>query len=374
METFVERLLTGLADEGTEITIQSRHRPSTAWLDRTGICWEQGLGSMDRAALAAQVRNNGLTDASRAVVADLGRRGRRGRPGNRLAPHVVYVPWLNALMAEPALFELGAPVVTSCRGALVTIAPWDPTRPTYRDQLAQVFDRSALVHCVSEDILGEAVALGLEPSKARVIRPAVDPETFQPASRAGESDCPTRVVGVGSLIWRKDYEHALVAIRRAVDLGADLTLDVVGDGPDIQHIRYTIDDLGLGDRVTLRGRLPSGEVTAVLRRADVLLHTSCAEGISNAVLEAMATGLAVVTTDAGGMREAVRDGVDGLVVPVRDTNEMASALITLAHDASLRRRLGASARERVMADFRLDQQVAAFQNLFTEAVEGGSAR
>lgn len=255
----------------------------------------------------------------------------------------------------------------------MNIAPWDPNRPDYRDALARVFARSALVHCVSRDIRSEAAYLGLDPLKARVIHPAVDPEVFRPPDGSDVQDGPVRVVGVGTFIWVKDYEHALLALRRALDAGPDLTLDLIGDGADAQHIRYTIDDLELGDRVTLRGRLPPDEVTAVLQRADVLLHTSCAEGISNAVLEAMACGLAVVTTDAGGMREAVRDGVDGLVVPVRDTNEMASALISLAGDAGLRWRLGASARERVMTDFRLDQQVAAFRNLFSEAVERDSA-
>lgn len=328
---------------------------------------------MDRAALAAQVRHNGFADATRAMVADLRYRRSGETPCSRAAPHVVYVPWLNALMAEPGLFELGAPVVTSCRGSLVNIAPWDPNRPDYRDALARVFARSALVHCVSRDIRSEAAYLGLDPLKARVIHPAVDPEVFRPPDGSDVQDGPVRVVGVGTFIWVKDYEHALLALRRALDAGPDLTLDLIGDGADAQHIRYTIDDLELGDRVTLRGRLPPDEVTAVLQRADVLLHTSCAEGISNAVLEAMACGLAVVTTDAGGMREAVRDGVDGLVVPVRDTNEMASALISLAGDAGLRWRLGASARERVMTDFRLDQQVAAFRNLFAEALERGIA-
>ncbi len=276
---------------------------------------------------------------------------------------------MNVLMAEPGLFDLGSPVVTSCRGALVTIAPWDPTRPGYRDHLAQVFDRSALVHCVSEDILGEAAALGLAPSKARVIRPAVDPASFGPTGRTDDSDRPTRVVGVGSLIWRKDYEHALGAVRRAVDIGADLTLDLVGDGPDVQHLRYTIDDLGLRDRVALLGRRSPEGVAAALKRSDVFLHASSAEGISNAVLEAMATGLAVVTTDAGGMREAVRDGVDGFVVPVRGADEMAAALMALAGDRDLRRRFGVSARQRVVAEFRLDRQVDDFREMLIEAAQ-----
>lgn len=311
------------------------------------------------------MRNNGLSDATRAVAGAAAPRlsNRRRRRG----PDVIYVPWLNALMSEPGLFCLDAPVVTSCRGALVTIAPWDPNRLEYRGELAKVFDRSTLVHCVSEDILNEATDLGLHPSKGRVIHPAVSPSMFQPAARAVHQDGPIRVVGVGSLIWRKDYEHALVALRQAIDAGADITFEVVGDGQDAQHLRYTIDDLDLGHRVSLIGRLPPDGVAAALQRADVFLHSSSAEGVSNAVLEAMATGLAVVTTDAGGMSEAVRDGVDGYVVPVRGVTEMAEALVRLAGDQELRDRMGSAGRKRVRDDFRLDQQVAAFAALLHEA-------
>jgi len=227
---------------------------------------------------------------------------------------------------------------------------------------------------VSFDILDRATSLGLDPAKARVIRPAVDPTEFRARSSAREDDQPTRVVSVGTLLWLKDLEHALVGFRRAVDQGADLRFDVVGDGPDLQHVRYTVDDLGLSDRVSLLGRLPPDRVAQVLRRADVFLHTSSAEGISNAVLEAMASGLPVITTDAGGMREAVRDGNDGFVVPVRGTDEVARSLVALTADGELRRRMGASARARILDEFRLDQQIGSFRELLADAVASGVER
>jgi glycosyltransferase involved in cell wall biosynthesis len=167
------------------------------------------------------------------------------------------------------------------------------------------------------------------------------------------------------LNWNKDYEHALVAIRKAVDAGADLRFDLIGEGADRQLL--TIDDLGLTDRVRLLGRCTPTQIAHELQHADVFLHTSSSEGISNAVLEAMASGLPIVTTEAGGMREAVRDGIDGLIVKVRDTEATAAALTRLASDAALRSRMGASARARIEADFRLDQQIAAFRDMFYEA-------
>ncbi len=133
--------------------MRSRHRPPTVWLDRHRVRWEPAGGRPGRDVVGVQLRHGGVGDAARAGWAIL-----RSRAPERLTPEgddpdVVYAPWINALVDDPALFDLGAPVVTSCRGALVTIAPWDPARPAYRAALAEVFARSTRVHCVSEAIL-----------------------------------------------------------------------------------------------------------------------------------------------------------------------------------------------------------------------------
>jgi glycosyltransferase involved in cell wall biosynthesis len=95
---------------------------------------------------------------------------------------------------------------------------------------------------------------------------------------------------------------------------------------------------------------------------------SLTEGISNAALEAMACGLAVVTTGCGGMREAVTDGVEGLVVKTRDIAGMAAALERLAKDSRLRRRLGEAARAAVSKRFSLVRQTDEFLRLYNEAI------
>ncbi len=368
METFVERLLVGLARAGVQITLAPARvveHPPREWLSLHGIRWTDEL-------VTATLRN-ALEAVQRGDVPLAGAmaRGALRRAGEVPAIDgrwdVVYGPWINTFTDHLELLDLAAPIVTSCRGSLVTIAPWNPDRTVHRERLADVFESARLVHCVSDAIVGDAADLGLERSKARVIRPAVDSQAFLAKGAASASEGPVRVIGVGTLIWGKDYEHALVAIRKGIDAGADLRLDLVGDGTDRQHLQFAIDDLGLGDRVRLLGRRPPAEVAALLQGADVFLHTSCSEGISNAVLEAMATGLPVVTTDVGGMAEAVRDGIDGYLVPVRDSDATAAALVRLAGDPELRAQMGAAGRERVMTDYRLDDQITAFVALLHEA-------
>jgi glycosyltransferase involved in cell wall biosynthesis len=99
--------------------------------------------------------------------------------------------------------------------------------------------------------------------------------------------------------------------------------------------------------------------------ADVFLLASLSEGISNAVLEAMACGITVVTTNCGGMAEAVTDGIEGFVVPVRDPCSMAHRLEKLATDRELCRRMGLAARDRIVREFTLTRQAESFVSLYS---------
>jgi glycosyltransferase involved in cell wall biosynthesis len=106
-----------------------------------------------------------------------------------------------------------------------------------------------------------------------------------------------------------------------------------------------------------------------LRNADVLLHASLAEGIPNVVLEAMACARPVVVTSAGGTCEAVRDGIEGFVVPPRDPERMVEALKHLWSDPSLRQRMGAAGRERVESEFSLSRQADRFVGFYRDVID-----
>lgn len=372
METFIEHLVTGLAASGVDLTVAtvgSPAKPPEEWLDCQEIRWSNDGAQWSARGIARSVVTR--QGPGRTVLPSAGgllRNGARRRRELVEGPFdVVYAPWLNTLVDHPDILETRTPLVTSCRGTLVTIAPLDPSRVGHSQALARAFEHAARVHCVSDAIVGDAVGLGLDPRKVAVIRPAVDPAVFVPGDRPRPPEPTVRVLSVGGLTWTKDYESAIVAVHRAFRHGPELLLDIVGEGPDRQHLQFVIDDLGLGAKVRLLGRLSPSEIAHRLRTADVFLHTSSSEGISNAVLEAMASAVPVITTDAGGMTEAVRDGVDGLVVPVRDPGATSRALVRLAADEKLRSRLGAAGRARVLAEFRLDQQVAAFGALLHEA-------
>jgi glycosyltransferase involved in cell wall biosynthesis len=119
---------------------------------------------------------------------------------------------------------------------------------------------------------------------------------------------------------------------------------------------------GLAAQVRFLGQ--RDDVPDLLAASDIAVSASHEEGSSNAVLEAMAAGLGVVATDAGGNAEAIRPGIDGLLVPPRDPAALGAALVALAGDAGLRARLGDAARARATRDFSLTACVDRYAALY----------
>jgi glycosyltransferase involved in cell wall biosynthesis len=185
---------------------------------------------------------------------------------------------------------------------------------------------------------------------------------FTPAPHGGGRGL--HLVAVGALNWRKGYEYALTTLRRVLDRGVAARLSVVGAGEEMHRLRLAIEELALQEHVVLCGTLAPMQVRELLRGADVFLHSSLGEGISNSVLEAMACGIPIVTTDAGGMREAVTDGEDGFVLAARDVDGAVRAIVRLANDPALRHAMGAHARATAESRFDLKDQVTAFKALY----------
>lgn len=137
---------------------------------------------------------------------------------------------------------------------------------------------------------------------------------------------------------------------------------IVGDGPLKDNLHKLVSDLDLGSRITLPGL--QTEVRPWLSAMDVFMMTSLFEGLPVALLEAMSTECAIVTTDAGGIREVVVDDQCGLMVPVDDLNKLESKLQSVIEEPQLRSKLGESARLRVMSSFGMQKMVSELERLY----------
>lgn len=182
------------------------------------------------------------------------------------------------------------------------------------------------------------------------------------------------MVTTGSLIWQKGYEYLITALSILRGAEVDAELHIIGEGYERSRIFFSAQDLEVQEKVFLHGKLTPEQVRDQLQRANIFVFASLSEGLPNAVLEAMSCGLPVVTSDCGGVREAITDGVEGFVVPVREPVLMAETLHELAQDLALRKRMGAAGRERMLKGFRLEDQVDHFITLFNSLVSEDEQR
>ena len=186
------------------------------------------------------------------------------------------------------------------------------------------------------------------------IEPAVDLSLFEPQPRTRrEVNKPLRLISVGRLQWAKGHEFALDAIARVRAAGIAVDFTIFGAGSYEEPIRYAIKQLGLEDCARLGGTLRREQMPAAYANSDVMVHAALEEGFCNAVIEAQAMELPVVTFDSGGLPENVEHGVTGFVVRRRDADAMAAKIGELARDPDLALRLGRAGRQRALKRFDL---------------------
>ena len=150
-----------------------------------------------------------------------------------------------------------------------------------------------------------------------------------------------KVLCVSRLIERKGIRFLIEAIGRLKNDPVELIL--VGDGNQEEELKELAKGLGVSDRVVFKGYVNHDSIGEIYRNSDLFVLPSQNEGMSNALLEAMASGLPVIVTDTGGTSELL-DG-NGVVVPMGDSDAIAQGVRELMADPEARRRMGAKSRE-----------------------------
>jgi glycosyltransferase involved in cell wall biosynthesis len=227
----------------------------------------------------------------------------------------------------------------------------------------RAFAASAAIVVNSRDVARYiAHHYGVPKDRIRVIYNAIDTSRFHPSAKPGAE---TRlVVAVGRLVDQKNHSLFLRAAAELVQDVPEARFVIVGDGPLRGPLQAQANALGIGGRVSFTGE--RRDVDAILRTAALFWLTSRWEGMPNAVLEAMASGLPVIATDVGGTRELIRPGVDGFVVPEDDAGAFVRHSRELLEPA-MRRLFAAAARARA-EEFSTARMVSALSQLYDDTL------
>jgi glycosyltransferase involved in cell wall biosynthesis len=189
------------------------------------------------------------------------------------------------------------------------------------------------------------------------------------ALRVGAPPGAALLVHVGNYSEEKNHLWLVGAFRRVLAAVPEAHLVLIGDGTLRPQVEAGIAAQGLQRSVHLLGMRP--DAAQLVAGADVFVLPSRIEGIPGVVLEAAAQAVPAVATDVGGMREAVRDGETGMLVPLGDEDGFVAAVLALLADPARRRSMGAAARLLVQQRFSMEATASAFEDLYARLVREG---
>ncbi len=279
-------------------------------------------------------------------------------------PDVFHIQWIKS--GDEWLFLQGfsVKVVASFRGAHVNYSPIADAglAQLYRE----TFDQYDGFHSVSEALSQEAQKYGAAPDKIFRIPGAVQPalleQTKVERSKSAMQD-ELRLLSVGREHWKKGYHYALDTCALLKERGINFKYTIIGVGVS-EELLFQVHDLNIQHQVVFIERVEHAEVFDFYKEADLLLLPSVEEGIANVVLEAMALGLPVVSTNCGGMTEVIEHEKNGWLVPVRDPVAMADVICDIREGRYNISSINKAARETIREKHLIPGQLDAFERMY----------
>ena len=231
----------------------------------------------------------------------------------------------------------------------------------------RLYPEASYVAVLTEESLGYFSSVpGI---RGRVIPNAVTPPVFSSSDESPRQKNGKTLLAMGRLEHEKGFDLLLSAFNLVAEKHPDWTLEILGEGPVRDYLEAAVQKRGLGERVRMPGF--TCRPFDAMRRADLFVLSSLDEGFGNVLLEAMACGVAVVSFDCpSGPRHIIRDGVDGVLVPPRDSQAMAAALDRLMGDEAERKRLAARAPE-VLERFSVEKVMSMWEQLIFDCARQG---
>lgn len=226
-----------------------------------------------------------------------------------------------------------------------------------------------IIIALNQDVVTELEALGIDSRKIVPMPNGVETEgiTCKVDYQVGSE---IKITFVGRLHAQKGLETLLLAFQQVLSQvpSPQLCLQLVGTGPLQATLEAKVQKLGIVDRVIFLGQLP--DVFPVLYESDIFVLPSRAEGMSNALLEAMTCGLPCIASNIPANTNLIEDRQTGLLAKVDDVEDLAQAILQLVTDQTLREKLGQAARQTIIENYSINSVAQKFISLYRNVLQG----
>jgi len=266
------------------------------------------------------------------------------------------------------------PSIVSFHGADVTV---DMNKPAYREATRQMLNAVNLVLVRSDSLRRAVIRLGCDEKKIEIQRTGIPLDEFPFRERNFVAAAATewRFVQAGRLIEKKGLPVTLRAFAVFSGQHPNAKLTIAGEGPLLSQLQNLARALNIDGRVSFTGFISQEQLREIYYASHIFLHPSQTghdgnqEGIPNSMLEAMASGLPVFATRHGGIPEAIENGVSGVLVPERDHEKLAAALLDAGKDPGFLSRIARNGAEIVRKNFDLRAQAQRLEEIYLRTIQ-----
>jgi len=237
-------------------------------------------------------------------------------------PDIFHIQWAKSLTTWHFLKDIiGVKLVLSLRGAHINYSPL--ADESLAMQYRTLFPRVDAFHAVSDAIAKETKKYLNVPKKIHTIYSACDIHYLQNFRKNNLNiDKQFRLVSIGRHHWKKGYNYAVSAVDKLVKNNIDIRYTIITKNEPSEEILYQVNELSLNNIIHFEHTNSQREIYKKMKSNDCLILPSVEEGIANVVLEAMAIGLPVISSNCGGMEEVIHDGINGFIFQNRNVDNL----------------------------------------------------
>lgn len=276
----------------------------------------------------------------------------------------VHFQWASSLYKRELLFKLFPnKILLSLRGSHITYTPI--IKPIIGEYYKKIFPFVYRFHSVSNSIALIASNYGATRSKLFTIYSSVANELLQQPIKKRDTDNCLKIIVVGRFHWVKGYRYLLDALYQIKLRGHNFNVQLIAGAEVPEEISFAINQYNLHGNISVFNNIPHNEVLKSIQESDLLVLPSIDEGIANVVLEAMALGTIVISSDCGGMQEAIENGVNGFLYENRNVDDLVSRLINFyLLNSTAKYNLALNARQTILEKFSNERMLNQYQEFY----------